>query len=97
LSWGDQYITNPLEEVANLELIAYNKISQAIVKKKKQNIDLDNTILCTTEEHVIYTKMGKIIDLLYNRLDILHATIYKTRSLEEDIQNLEKNISLLEN
>jgi hypothetical protein len=33
LSWGDQPIPDPLEEVADLEFVAYNRCKQAIVKR----------------------------------------------------------------
>jgi hypothetical protein len=41
LSWGDQPIPEPLEEVVDLESIAYNRRKQAIVKAnpKKEEVE----------------------------------------------------------
>jgi hypothetical protein len=52
LSLGDKHIPNPLDDVVNLEMIAYKKRKKTIVKQtqKKKKIDLDTTILCTTKE-----------------------------------------------
>jgi hypothetical protein len=98
LSWVDQPILDPLEDVSDLEMIDYNrerKYCQADPKRKKE--DLDTTILCTIEEHVIDTKRARLSDLLSTGLAISHATMDKAIFEAKKIQNLGKQISLLEN
>jgi hypothetical protein len=43
LSWGDQNIIGPIQDVVDLELITYNKRSHSTVEKteRRKIIDLD--------------------------------------------------------
>jgi hypothetical protein len=51
LTWGDQQIPEPVDEVADIHAIAYDQRKKAIVQRttKKRRITLDRSILITTE------------------------------------------------
>jgi hypothetical protein len=53
LTWGDQQIPEPMDEVADIHAIAYDRKRKAIVQRttKKRRITLDRSILITTEEN----------------------------------------------
>jgi hypothetical protein len=88
-----------LEEVANLESIAYNQCKQAIVKRtqKRKRVDVDNVIICTTEESLLDIKKAKLNDLLSVRIVISHATIEKVKAGEDEVENIRKQIATLKN
>jgi hypothetical protein len=84
--------------VEDLELIVYNKRKQTIVKQTQQRrrIDLDNTIICTIEEQVLYAKKAKLTKFLSIGLVITHDTLDKEKTEAINVYNLEKNVALLE-
>jgi uncharacterized protein YlaN (UPF0358 family) len=61
--------------VVDEEIIAYKKRKKTIVKQTqiKIRIDLDNTTICTIEEHVLDTKIKKLSEFLSAILSITHA------------------------
>jgi hypothetical protein len=50
LAWGDRKILEPIEEVADLESIAYNRQRKAIVRRthKRKMVDVDSVVVYTT-------------------------------------------------
>jgi hypothetical protein len=61
LTWGDQQIPEPVDEVADIHAIAYDRKRKAIVQRttKKRRITLDRSILITTEEDLINTQNAR--------------------------------------
>jgi hypothetical protein len=57
LTWGDQQIPEPVDEVADIYAISYDQKRKAIVQRtaKKRNIIVDCSILVTIEENLINT------------------------------------------
>jgi hypothetical protein len=57
LTWGDQQIPEPVDEVADIYAISYDQKRKAIVQRtaKKRRITLDQSILITIEENLINT------------------------------------------
>jgi len=55
LTWGDQQIPDPVDEVTNIHVISYDQNRKVIVQRtpKKRSITLDHSILVTTEENLI--------------------------------------------
>jgi hypothetical protein len=51
LSWGDQQILEPVDEVVDVQAISYDKKRKAIMKRtvKRRRSNLDNTLFVTTE------------------------------------------------
>ena len=59
LSWGDQQIPEPVDEVVDIQEISYDKKRKAMMRRtiKKRKLTLDNTLLITTEETLFDTEM----------------------------------------
>jgi DNA-directed RNA polymerase subunit E'/Rpb7 len=57
LTWGDQQILEPVDEVADIYAISYDQKRKAIVQRteKKRRITLDQSIMVTIEEKLIST------------------------------------------
>jgi hypothetical protein len=55
LSWGDQPILEIVDEVVNVEAIAYDSKIQLVVKRtgKKRRITLYSVVMITTEETLL--------------------------------------------
>jgi hypothetical protein len=62
LTWGDQQIPEPMDEVADIHAITYDQKWKSIVQRttKKRRITLDHSILITTEENLINTEHQNI-------------------------------------
>jgi hypothetical protein len=57
LSWGDQIIPHPVEEVADLESFSYDKKQKYIkITHRKRKVSLDSSVLRTTDKVIIDTK-----------------------------------------
>jgi hypothetical protein len=71
-----------MEEVVDLELIAYNKRKYAMMKQthKIKKANLDTSILCTIEEPMIDTKKTRFNDLLSVGIAISYATMDKAKA-----------------
>jgi hypothetical protein len=66
LTWGDQQIPKPVDEVADIYVISYDRKRKAIVQRtaKKRRITLDHSILITTEENLINTADAQMSELI---------------------------------
>jgi hypothetical protein len=69
LTWGDQQIPEPMDEVADIHAIAYDRKRKYIMQRttKKRRITLDHSILITTEEKLINTEHAKTSELIGRR------------------------------
>jgi hypothetical protein len=56
-SCGDQQIPEPVDEIADMQAIAYDKKRNGVMKRtvKKRKLMLDNTLLITTKETLFDT------------------------------------------
>jgi hypothetical protein len=97
LSWGDQPIHQPVEEVANLESFAYDRKRRSIVKRtqRKRKITLDNSVLCTFEEVIINTKKEKMSQLFSVGLVISHASLDKVVAKERELEQVKQEVASL--
>jgi hypothetical protein len=66
LTWGEQQIPKPVDEVFDIQEIAYDQKRKVIVKRttKKRRLTLDSLILIATEEKLISTKHAKMYELI---------------------------------
>jgi len=57
LSWGDQKILEPVDEVVNIQEISYNRKRKVLMRRtfKKRKLTLDSTFFITTEETLFDT------------------------------------------
>jgi hypothetical protein len=66
LTWGDQQIPEPVDEVADIYAISYDQKRKAIMQRtaKKRKITVDHSILVTTEESLINTADARTSELI---------------------------------
>jgi hypothetical protein len=72
LSWGDQQIPEPVDEIVDIQEIAYDRKRKAVMRRttKKRRLTLDSTLLITTEETLFDTENAKMIELIRVGMDI---------------------------
>jgi hypothetical protein len=87
LTWGDQQIPKPMDEVADIHAIAYDRGKKAIIQRttKKRRITLDRSILITTEEHLINTEHAKTFKLIGAGMEITDATLDRDKRDEKEL------------
>jgi hypothetical protein len=66
LTWGEKQIPEPVDEVTDIQEIAYDRKRKSIMKRttKKRRLTLDSSILITTEEKLISTEHAKTSELI---------------------------------
>jgi hypothetical protein len=81
LTWGDQQIPEPVDEVADIYAISYDRKRKAIIQRttKKRRITLDHSILITTEENLINTENARTSELLGVGMAISDATLDRAK------------------
>jgi len=81
---GDQSIPEPVDEVADVESIAYDRKRQVVFKRtnKKRRLTLDIVVMITMEETMLDAKQSKVSELLGAGMAISNATINKAREDE---------------
>jgi len=87
LTWREKQIIEPVDEVIDIQAIAYNRKRKSIMKRttKKMSLTLYSSILITTEEKLISTEHAKTSDLIGAGMEITDATLDKARKDEEDM------------
>jgi hypothetical protein len=85
LTWGNQHISEPMDEVVKIHAIAYDQKRKAIIYRttKKRRLTLDRSILITTEEHSINTEDVKMSELISAWMEITDATLDRDKRDEE--------------
>jgi hypothetical protein len=63
LTWGDQQIPKPVDEIVDIHAIAYDRKSKVVMRRKtnKKRLMLNSTLLITIEETLLNTKNAKIV------------------------------------
>jgi hypothetical protein len=87
LTWGDQQIPEPVDEVADIQAISYDRKRKSIMKRttKKRRLTLDRSILITTEEKLISMEHAKTSELISTGMEITDATLDRERKDEEEL------------
>jgi hypothetical protein len=87
LTWGDQQIPEPMDEVVDIQAISYDQKRKSIVKRttKKRRLTLDHSILITTEEKLISTEHAKTSELIGTGMEITDATLDREKRDEEEL------------
>jgi hypothetical protein len=90
LTWGDQPIPKPMDEVADIHAIDYDQMKKAIFQRttKKRRIILDRSILITTEEHLINTVLAlcKYVRLNRKTTEVTVSTYFRAEALAYSTQ-----------
>jgi hypothetical protein len=83
----DQQILEPMEEVANIHAISYDRKRKDIMQRttKKRRITLDRSILITTKENLINTEHAKTSKIIGTGMEIIDATLDKEKRDEEEL------------
>jgi hypothetical protein len=87
LTWGDQQIPEPVDEVADIYAISYDQKRKAIIQRtaKKRRITLDHSILVTTEENLINTTEARTSELIGMGKSLSDATQDRARRDEKEL------------
>jgi hypothetical protein len=87
LTWGEKKIPEPVDEVVDIQVIAYDRKRKAIMKRttKKRRLTLDSSILITTKEKLISTKHAKTSELISIGMENTDATLDRERKDGEDL------------
>jgi hypothetical protein len=97
LTWGDQQIPKPLDEVVDIQAISYDQTRKAIVKRttKKRRLTLDHSILITTEEKMINMEHAKTFELINAEIAITYATLNREKRDERELATVLKDLEHL--
>jgi hypothetical protein len=87
LTWGEQQIPKPIDEVADIQAIAYDRKKKSIVKRttNKRRLTLDSSILITTEEKLLSTKHSKTSELIDTGMAITDAMLDRARRDKKEL------------
>jgi hypothetical protein len=77
LTWGEQQIHEPVDEVSDIHAISYYRKRKFIIRMttKKRRLTLDSSILITTEENLLSTECAKTSEFIGVVMDIIDATL----------------------
>jgi hypothetical protein len=97
LSWGDQQILEPVDEVVDVQAISYDKKRKAVMKRtvKRRRFTLDNTLFVTTEETLFDTEHTKVSELLGAGMAITDATLDREKRDEQEATSMRKELEHL--
>jgi hypothetical protein len=84
ISWGDQPIPEPVDEVVDVQAITYDRKRKVVVKRtsKKRRLTLDSVVVITMKETMLDAKQSKVSELLGVGMAISSATIDREREDE---------------
>jgi hypothetical protein len=94
LSWGDQQIPEPVDEVFDVKAISYDKKRKAMMKRtvKRRRFTLDSTMFVTTEETLFDTKNTKVSEFLGVGMAITDATLDREKRDEREATAMRKEL-----
>jgi hypothetical protein len=97
LTWGEQQIPEPVDEVADIQAIAYDRERKFIMKRttKKRRLTLDNLILIATKEKFLNIEHAKTSELIGTRMAITDATLDRVRRHEKELATALKELKNL--
>jgi hypothetical protein len=87
LTWGEKQIPEPLDEVVDIQSIAYDRKRKDIMKRttNKRRLTLDSSILITIKEKLISAEHAKMSELIDAGMEIIDATLDRVRKDEEEL------------
>jgi hypothetical protein len=86
-----------MDEVVNIQAIAYDRKKKDIMKRttKKRRLTLESSILITTEEKLISMEHAKTSELIGTGMAITEATLDRERKDEEELSTALKELDHL--
>jgi hypothetical protein len=87
LTWGEQQIPEPVDEVVDIQVITYDRKRKSIMKRttKKRRLTLDISILITTEEKLLNIEHAKTYEIIGAGMAITEATLDRERRDEKEL------------
>jgi hypothetical protein len=97
LTWGDQQIPEPIDEVAVIYAISYDQKSKAIIQRivKRRRITLDQSIMVTTEENLIIIVDTHTSELIGIGKSLSDATQDRSRRYEKELTDTQEELDHL--
>jgi len=97
LSWGDQHILEPVDEIVDIHAISYDRKRKFLMRRtiKKRNITLDSTLFITTEETLFDTERPKMTELIGAGMAITDATLDREKRDERELDSMKKELNHL--
>jgi hypothetical protein len=97
LTWGDQQIPELVDDVADIQAITYDKKMKSMMRRttKKRRCTLDSTLLVTTKETLLNTENAKTTDLIKAGMDIIDATLDRSKRDEKELADAKKDLDHL--
>jgi hypothetical protein len=91
---GGSKIPKPMDEVADIHAIAYDRKRKAIIQRttKKRRITLYHSILITTKEHLINTGHAKTYELIGVGMKITNSTLDRAKIYEKELATALKEL-----
>jgi hypothetical protein len=97
LTWGDQQIPDPVDEVVDIYVISYDQKRKAIFQRnaKKRIFTLDQSIIVITEKNLIDTADTCMPELISVGKSLSEAAQDRARRDEKDITTTQKELKHL--
>jgi hypothetical protein len=97
LSWGDQQILEPVDEVADICVISYIQKRKAIVQRttKRRRITLDQSIVVTIKENLIITTDAHMYELIGIGKSLSYAAQDRARRDEKELADTQEELEHL--
>jgi hypothetical protein len=97
LTWGDQQIPEPVDEIVDIQVITYDRKRKVVMRRttKKRRLTLDNTLLITTEETLFDTENAKMTELIGAGMAITDATLDREKRDEKEVATMKKELDHL--
>jgi hypothetical protein len=98
MSWGDQQIPEPVDEIIDIHAIAYNRKNKVVMRRttNKRKLTLNSTLLITIEETLFDTKNAKMIELIGAGMAITTTTLDRERRDERELAAMKKELDHLQ-
>jgi hypothetical protein len=97
LTWGDQQIPEPVDEVVDIQAIAYDRKRKVMMKRtvRKRKLMLDNTLFITTEEMLFDTESTRMTEIIRAGMAITNATLDREKRDEREAASMRKELDHL--
>jgi hypothetical protein len=97
LSWGDQQILEPIDEVIYIQEISYDRKKKTVMRRivKKRKLTLDSTFLITIEDTLFNIEKAKMTELIGVGMAITDATLDMEKRDEREVASMKKELDHL--
>jgi hypothetical protein len=94
LTWGDQQIPEPMDEVVDIQAISYDWKMKSIMKRttKNRRLSMDCSIIIITEEKLINTEHAETFELIKRGMEIIYATLDREKRDERELATTLKEL-----